>query len=475
MSVNSGSMNRFIGFLLLLFPLLASGQISFVKRHLAYDGVQRISKPLELANGYFVCSAIVSHNNMWVNVIYLFSECGELVTTLPISLPEEYLVISDLMNYNSESFLATGYSSDSTFHTINLVLDNQTLEVLQDKRYFGNGLIDVGNAVQDNGRIYHLGVIGYDVVSNVMNLELQRNLHLYRYYENLSEASFNGLFFIAAFPNRLYTLERYKNYKTNQVFDVLRCQDQKLITRYEIGGHFDTIYNKISGTIGFLESDTLLVAIEERSLDGQTLHKYVRKYHKDSILWQREVSDFLGISTYSTCVFDSGTFKCIDGDGTVAWFDRQGEEIFFTDHLPTVLGGASMGGAILTDDGGWFVCTPTYATIEGESRSVLRIIKTNGNYEISETPHPKCIVSTHAPEIDPGIQLFPNPTFNVINIQSERIILKYKLYSSAAVLLKEGNSKTKEFTIELDLPPGLYTIAFEFEDGVTTQKFLVIQ
>ena len=466
-------MNKLIC-LILFFPLLASGQISFIKRHLAYDAVQRISNPLELANGNYACSAIVSYNHNWVNVIYLFSECGELLETLPISTSEEYMVISNLMNYDAHSFLATGYSSDSTFHAINIVFDNQTLEVLQDKRFFGGGLIDVGSAVQDNGRIYHLGVLGYDVVSSVMNLKLQRNTHLYRIYEDLPEASFNGLLFIKTLPNRLYTLERYTYFMSNREYDVLRCQDQKLLTRYEIGGHSDTSYNKISGTVGFLENDTLLVAIEERDFLGQLKHKYIRKYFKEFIISQKEVSTFTGFSTYNTCVFDSGILKCVDGDGTVAWFDRQGEEILFNSHLPTVLGGANMLRAILTNDGGWFVCSPSYATIEGESRSVLRIIKTTGEYEISEIPPPECITGTNFPEAPQVIQLYPNPAFNEINIKSDHMINKYKVYNNTGQLLKEGVQNSKAFIIQADLLPGSYFIRLEYDEGISTQKFLII-
>jgi len=466
-------MSKLIYFIL-LFPALCYGQISFIQRHLAYDAVQRISPPLELPNGNFVCSAVVSHNHIWVNVIYLFSECGELVATLPISTSEEYMVISDLMIYDTQSFLATGYSSDSTFHTINLVLDNQTLEIHHDKRFFGGGLIDAGNSVQDNGRIYQSGVTGYFIVSTVMNHSLNRNLHLYRNYEDLPEASFESVFYINSFPNRIYTFERYKNLQTNRPYDVLRCQDQKLLTLFEIGGHFDTTYNTIKGKIGFLENDTLLVAIEERNLAGQINHKYIRKYFKDSIVWQREVVDFTGFSTYSTCVFDSGILKCVSGNGTVAWFDRQGEEIFFTDHLPTVLGGANMIGAILTNDGGWFTCAPTYTLIDGVSRSILKIIKTTGDYEISETPHPKCVVSVDETEMEPFVLLFPNPTSSEINIRSEEVILRYKLYNAVSELLMSGSPMTNEFIVQLSLASGYYSIVLESEEGVSVQKFLII-
>ncbi len=342
-----------------LFPALCYGQFSFIQKHLAYDQVQRISPPLELPNGNFACSAVVYHNEKWVNVIYLFSKCGELVTTLPISTSEEYMVISDLMIYDSQSFLATGWSYDSTSHTIHLVLDNQTLDIHQDKRFFDYGLLDAGNSVQLNGKIYQSGVVAYSVVSTVMNLSLNRNLHLYKNYEDLPEASFESAFFINSFPNRIYTFERYENLQTNRTYEVIRCQDQKLRTLFEIGGHADTTYNTLQSNVGFLENDTLLVAMEERNLAGQIIHKYIHKYYKDSIVWQREVEDFTGFSTYTTCELDSGILKCVSPNGTVAWFDRQGEEIFFTDHLPTVLGGESMLGAILTNDGGWFTCQPT--------------------------------------------------------------------------------------------------------------------
>ncbi|HZV69530.1 MAG TPA: T9SS type A sorting domain-containing protein [Saprospiraceae bacterium] len=457
-----------------LFPGWCYGQISFIQRHLAYDAVQRISPPLELPNGNFACSAIVSHNHIWVNVIYLFSECGELVTTLPISTSEEYMVISDLMIYDSLSFLATGYSSDSTVHSINLVLDNQTLEIHQDKRFFGYGIIDAGNSIQENGRIYQSGVTGYSIVSTVLNHSLNRNLHLYKDPEDLPEASFESVFFLKSLANRFYTLGRYKNLTTNRVYDVLRCQDQKLLTLFEIGGHFDLHYNTIKGTIGFLDHDTLLVAIEDRNLLGQVSHKYIRKYFQDSIIWQREVVEFTGFSTYSTCVFDSGILKCVSANGTVAWFNRQGGEIFFTDHLPAVLGGANMIGAILTHDGGWFTCSPTYTTIDGVSRSILKIIKTTGDYDISETPHPKCIVSTDEPEIEPFVLLFPNPARSEINIRSEKIIQGYKVYTAVSELLLSGSPKANEFLIEISLAPGYYSIVLEYDEGRCVQKFLII-
>ncbi len=473
MSSNLKSMSKLICFILLL-PALCEGQISFIQRHLAYDAVQRISRPLELPNGNFAVSAVVSHNHIWVNVVYLFSECGELVATLPISTPEEYMVISDLMIYDEQSFLATGYSSDSTFHTINLVLDNQTLEIHQDKRFFGGGLIDSGNTIQDNGRIYQTGVTGYLIVSTVMNHSLNRNLHLYKNYEDFPEASLETLIFKNSLPNRIYTLESYKDISTNRLYDVLRCQDQKLLTLFEIGGHFDTLYNTIKGTIGFLENDTLLVAIEDRNLAGQVIHKYIRKYFRDSIVWQREVESFAGFSNYSTCVLDSGIFKCVSGSGNVAWFDREGEEIFFTDHLPTVLGGANMIWAILTNDGGWFCCAPTYTEIDGVIRSILKIIKTTNDYDISETPHPKCIVNLDEPEIGPFVLLFPNPTSNELNIRSDDVVLRYKVYNAVSELLLSGNPMAYEFTIQLNLPSGYYSIVLESDEGVTFQKFLII-
>lgn len=466
-------MSKFLWFIF-LFPALCHGQISFIQRHLAYDQVQRISPPLELPNGNFACSAVVYHNEKWVNVVYLFSKCGELVATLPISTSEEYMVISDLMIYDSQSFLATGWSSDSTFHNIHLVLDNQTLDIHQDKRFFGYGLLDAGNSVQLNGKIYQAGVIAYSVVSTVMNHSLNRNLHLYKNYEDLPEASFESAFLINSFPNRIFTFERYKNLQTNRLYEVLRCQDQKLLTLFQIGGHADTTYNTIKSNVGFLENDTLLVAMEERNLAGQIIHKYIRKYYKDSIVWQREVENFTGFCIYTTCELDSGILKCVSPNGNVAWFDRQGEEIFFTDHLPTVLGGANMIGAILTNDGGWFVCAPTYTLIDGVYRSILKIIKTTGDYQISEVPHPTCIVSVDEPEIEPFVLLFPNPTNSEINIRSEEVILRYKLYNPLSELLLSGSPMTNEFMVQLGLVPGYYSIVLESEKGVSVQKFLIV-
>jgi hypothetical protein len=269
-------------------------------------------------------------------------------------------------------------------------------------------------------------------------------------------------------------LEYYKNLQTNRTYNVLRCQDQKLLTLFEVGGHFDTTYITIKGRIGFLENDTLLIALEERNLAGQINHKYIRKYFRDSIVWQKEVLDFTGFSTYSTCVFDSSILKCVSASGNVAWFDRQGEEIFFTDHLPTVLGGANMIGAILTNDGGWFVCAPTYTVIEGVSRSILKIIKTTGDYEISETPHPKCVVRVDEPKIDQFVLLFPNPTSSEINIRSQEVILRYKVYNAVSELLVSGSPMTNEFVIQLGLVSGYYSIVLESDKGVSVQKFLII-
>ncbi len=106
---------------------------------------------------------------------------------------------------------------------------------------------------------------------------------------------------------------------------------------------------------------------------------------------------------------------------------------------------------------------------------MIKIVKTTADYQISETPHPKCIVRTDEPLSNSHFILFPNPANGFIHIESKEEIHRYKVFTASSELLMTANPNAKEFTVDLDLVAGAYLIVLESDVGVYSQKFLIVR
>ncbi|MBK5212795.1 MAG: T9SS type A sorting domain-containing protein [Flavobacteriaceae bacterium] len=66
-------------------------------------------------------------------------------------------------------------------------------------------------------------------------------------------------------------------------------------------------------------------------------------------------------------------------------------------------------------------------------------------------------------------QLYPNPTENILNIQSKENIENVKIYSTQGILVKEDSSKTVDVS---QLSAGMYFVKIYVEGKGFTKKFI---
>lgn len=466
-------MNKIIAFAF-LWPCILHSQISFIKYAVTNQYITFVSRPLEISNGNFVASAVIAANNIYTNNIYLFTQCGDQLATLTVSSPEENTVINNFVEMDNGDILANGYTNDSTSHSIYLVLDNQTLAVKKTKRTFEHSYNIIESNRIENGLISQAGSSGNNILFTQMNMDLARNIHLYRDLEDpLTGYSYSD--FLNFTGDRLYWMETIDDNQSGQRYDLLRCLDTKLREKYIIGGLNDVFYTIINSNVGCFPNDTLLVGIEEINNNDHTKHSFIRQYYKGNVIYEKEVQDFDPILRFSTSVVDNGILKCVFYDGQVAWFNSFGERIFYTDQIRALVDAGDMVGAIITHDGGLFSFTPSVRTVGGVMEYAIKLVKTSSDFRISDTPAPECIVGTEEVMQDVNIQLFPNPSKGFIHIESEEEIKQYNIYNNSSQLLLSGKVIGKSFDISYNLSPGFYVIQMETTAGWMVRKFLVLE
>jgi len=460
--------------LLILYvcPMIMYGQISFIKSHRTNAYVERIARPYELSNGNFICSAHLIDNTTRINVLYLFSECGELLNSLLVSLPSEYMYITNFIQLDSNRVLATGYVYDSLlYHTLYLILDIHSFEFIQEKSTYETNLYEWDSSILLNETIFQVGYGGYGPVVSRLNNDLQRNLHLYRDFENFESQDFQYFDFIKYVNSKVYSIEGYRN-SDYITYSILRCLDSKLRECYSLNGKTDSSYIDFSSTIGFLGNDTFLIGATERNLNGDQIHKYVRKYFMDSLLFSREVEESKPFFEYSACEYQSSILKCVNYYGEIGWFNSQGDQIFYDNHLQDQLDNGDLISYITTKDGGLFSVAHDYELYEGHWVDVLKLIKTTFGYQINALPDQRCIVGTENVYSESEVILYPNPANESLHVKSEEDIYQYRIFSVTGKLLLSGKVIEKEFEIIPELKSGYYAIQLKTKKGWIVKKFV---
>jgi len=84
---------------------------------------------------------------------------------------------------------------------------------------------------------------------------------------------------------------------------------------------------------------------------------------------------------------------------------------------------------------------------------------------------PECIVATNSISKD-NIQIYPNPTSNLLNVKSDYKITSLKLYTTTGNnMFQSLNIDVNTFEIDLSTyPSGLYLLHVETENGRWIEK-----
>jgi hypothetical protein len=97
------------------------------------------------------------------------------------------------------------------------------------------------------------------------------------------------------------------------------------------------------------------------------------------------------------------------------------------------------------------------------------------DFQITEKPDPRCIVSTHEPAEIPVSFVFPNPAGDHISIVSGSTVHRYSISDGSSRLVLSGRPLAKEFDVAIDLVPGMYMIVLETESGTSSLKLLIVR
>lgn len=75
---------------------------------------------------------------------------------------------------------------------------------------------------------------------------------------------------------------------------------------------------------------------------------------------------------------------------------------------------------------------------------------------------------------DESLMVYPNPSSGMVNINSDKNIIKYDLYSTSGQLIKSENLNSKTLNIS-NLSAGIYQVVIHFENGIVTKRLEVIK
>ena len=119
-----------------------------------------------------------------------------------------------------------------------------------------------------------------------------------------------------------------------------------------------------------------------------------------------------------------------------------------------------------TSDGGVIMCGLT--TSFGEGGMDVFVIKTNSNGLITGTPSPHVINSI--------VKVYPNPSHNIINIQSELGNSNFRIYNINGVLIKSGEiSLLKNISVSINLSnekTGIYYLILNTKEKSVVKKLV---
>jgi hypothetical protein len=458
----------------LFLPALISAQISFHKVHVCHAYVDRITGPYELSNGNFIASVLHGANNVWYNELYLFSECGDLVTSLVVSAPDEYVYVTEFFELDSSRVLATAYQAKSYngWKMIHLSLDNSSLDILEERQHYETNLYDVQATLITNGEIWQAGSAGNRLLSSSMDVGLNRKNHLYRVYQRFEYPDLDYIDFAGAKDYRIYSLESYDP-EDGRSYKKIRTVNTKLQDIDVLNGKTDSSTMDIRLPIGFLGGDTILVCSSDHILSAGTFPWYIRQYSGQSLLYERKVSDHF--MQGSKCKYASGVLTCVGYDDEVRRIDRFGTVLQRYTSLVGQIGGGGARSTGFTKDGGVTFLAHQYILIDGQWTEVLHFRKSTNEYLIHDAPHTDCVVSTTEEAKPIQVSVYPNPSSGMIHIYSELKILQYRLYNMASELLILKQPNTFNVNIDVNLTPGMYVLEIETALGRTVQKIFIVQ
>ena len=443
-----------------------SAQVSFIRNHPIPENFD-VTAYAELTNGNFVCCATSATKHM----IYLFDKCGNMLTSLQLNAMGDYMGIQSIVDLDSNRFLASGWIRDSTIKSIHVILNSNDLGVQNQKKYFETLPLVKGNAQEVEGRILLAGVRDDRVYATQLNEQLNRNLYVQRVFNSTKYPEFEYLNWIGTDDDRIYTRESYAKTGTHDYYNNIRCLDRKLRDRYVINFRSDSAEYNFHHSIALLGGDTILLGATIYKIGFSENEEVLLKYYKDSLISQHEITVDENFSRYTTCVCDGQRIRCINYDGKAAEFDRDGNEIFRDDHLVSILKEGDMSDAFMTRDGGFFRARHVY---DGPGHA-MKLIKITADYQLDSLPSPECIVWTEYPVKDQGIKIFPNPASNILHIQSNEQVRRYKLLSVEGVSIIEGKPNQQDFDIAINVMPGMYVIVFQTKTEWISKKVLIIK
>jgi CubicO group peptidase (beta-lactamase class C family) len=82
--------------------------------------------------------------------------------------------------------------------------------------------------------------------------------------------------------------------------------------------------------------------------------------------------------------------------------------------------------------------------------------------------------TTKATLVDNKIQVFPNPSCNVLSWQSATTVNRIQLYNAQGKLVKDFKNPSKRLIVE-DLPKGHYVVRFWSEEGMQTVRWVKVE
>lgn len=470
-------MNRLLFlWVIILSQYLCSAQISFLKEINPEAKLREIDAPLVLSNGNIVISTRMDSfpevDGPNFNRIFLFDECGNLLTKTHLSQDGTDVVILDLIENTDGNILCSAFFSGDFPYKLYTVLDKNDLSIIQNKRFFSANIFSQHLNIE-NGEIYEYSSSPLLGFSQLKEASLSRKFNLYKteHDENVRSKQF-----AYATRDKMCYVNNYNNANSNYTSSY-ECLDKYLNTIYNLKETHDSLVFSIITEPIHLGSDVVLLSTSQRDLAYTEYKHFIKKYKRDSLIFSKQVPhDEFYIGIAGICLPTSEKIYCVSAEPVIKEFDLNGNWLGNNTNLMDTLLNDELYHIVITKENvivgadiNW-----VYDEYEEKWTSYLKLFKTNDDFDIPYQSEVPCINSVLDVEESIKCNLFPNPSLNGFVVESDIPLKSYTLINQAGtvVLSKQCISNQNSISFE-KLKAGFYILHLISQNNISMQKKVI--